>query len=707
MQSGINKTKENISLTSCYMLVILLLTLSLLLLPESSIAKDNININADHIEYISETRSYVAKGSVTIDFEGATLKADELYLDRNTYDGIATGNVIYEDDDTIIKSHWLEMNLRSKLGMVHDGYIFYKKKHFHIQGGTAEKIGEKSFSMDRATVTTCNAESPAWHISGRNINITQHKSIRAWHGSFRIKNIPVLYTPYFWMPLTKKRETGLLFPSFGYSSKTGYYYKQGFYVPINDNQDATVYLDYYSEKGLAQGLDYRFILSDNTDGELWMYRIKDKETSREYFEFKSYFNHDFSKDLKSYIKIHTVNKFDYYKTLNSTSFNRFGLESWKFNPFGYSIDERVLKYLESNIHLSKSFNRGRAYILGQFRQSLEEDSREIPQSLPEAGFIINTQTRDFVSYNLALYGSNFWREEGQKGQRFEFNPNMLLSFGRSVNITQKFSLRSTAYYLNTPSLNINRHVLDLGTTVTTKLFRKYDSLFHIIEPVISYTYTPTVDQNEITAFDSEESFAETSNIAYSLGNILQGNHSSNLTSKFVLSQSYDFLKDDQPFSPILGEGSLSSQNINISLNTSYDVYENMIDVVIASLRLKSDKGYIGFGRNFRHSSSLDEYTAEGSLSNPIKIGSQSIPASLSGKLWYDMNTEMIEQSSFSTTYSHQCWAFTVIYTKKPSEYRILFGIELKGLGAGRIGSSDTPATFTDPSGSSLDISSGT
>jgi LPS-assembly protein len=669
-------------------------------------AEDNINISADHIEFISETSSYIAKGSVIIDLEETTLKADELYLNRTTSDGIATGNVSYEDSDTIIQSSRIEINLKSKLGTVYDGYIFYKQKNYHIQGGTVEKVGEKTFTMDKATVTTCDAETPAWSISGKNINITQHKSIKAWHGSFRIKKIPILYTPYFWAPLTKKRESGFLFPAFGYSSKTGYYLKQGFYMAIKDNQDATVYLDYYSEEGWAQGLDYRFKLSESTDGELWMYQIRDKETSTKYFEFKSYLNHDFSRDLKSNVKIHAVNEFDYYKTLDSTSFNRFGLETWKFNPFGYSPDERVLKYLESNIQLSKSFNRGRAYILGQFRQSLEEDSKEIPQSLPEAGLIINTVSMNSISYSFTLYGSNFWREEGQKGQRFEFNPNLLLSFGRTMNITQKFGLRSTAYYLHTPSLNLDRHVLDLGTTVTTKLLKKYDSFFHIIEPVIFYTYTPAVDQDEITVFDSPESFINTSSISYSLGSTIRGNNSTQLSSKFVLSQNYNFLEDDQPFSPILGEGSLSSEHLNISLNSSYDVYENMIDVVIASLKLKGNKGYIGFGKNFRNSSSLDEYTAEGGLLTPIRIGTRSIPVSLYGKLWYDVNTEMIEQSSLSTTYNSQCWAFTVNYTKDPTEYRILFGIELKGLGAGRIGSLNTPVIFTDPSGRNLDISSG-
>jgi len=562
MQSNFNKTDDHILLISCYMLVMLLVMSAILLLPRSILAEDNININADNIEYISETSSYIAKGSVTIDFEEATLKADELYLDRNTYEGIATGNVVFEDNDTIIKSDRIEMNLRSKLGTVHDGYIFYKKKHYHIQGGSVEKIGEKTFTMERATVTTCDAESPAWRISGKNINITQHKSIRGWHGSFQIKKIPILYTPYFWAPLTKKRESGFLFPSFGFSSKTGYYFQQGFFVAIKDNQDATIYLDYYSEKGIAQGLDYRFKLSDKTDGEIWMYQIDDRETSTKLFEFKSYVNHDFSKDLKSYVKIHAVNEFDYYQTLDSTSLNRFGLESWKFNPFGYGNDERVLKYLESNIQLSRTFDKGRAYVLGQFRQSLEEDSKEIPQSLPEVGLIINTLSKNFISYNFTLSGSNIWREEGQKGQRFNFNPNLFLSFGKSLNITQKFGLRSTAYYLNTPSLNLDRHVLDFKTSVTSKLFKKYDSFFHLIEPVIFYTYTPSVDQNKITAFDSPESFINTSSVSYSLRSTIRGHGPSQLNSKFVLSQGYDFLKSERPFSSILGEGSLTSFQTN-------------------------------------------------------------------------------------------------------------------------------------------------
>ncbi len=705
MQSGTrtNRIRENAAIY-CFT-IFTISVLSLIILPLSLQADDSIDITADHIEYDSEQNSYNARGSVIINLEGASLKADKVFFDNNTSDGIARGNAVFEDSDAIISSDRIEINLKSKLGTVYDGYIFYKKKEYHIQGGTLEKVGEKTFSLDKATVTTCDGESPAWSISGKDITIKQHKSIRAWHGKFQIKKLPILYTPYFWAPLTKKRETGLLFPSFGYSSNTGYYYKQGFYVAIKDNHDITMYLDYHSKKGVAQGLDYRFKLSENTDGETWLYRIKDRQTSATYLELKSYINHSFSKDLKSYIKIHTVNEVDYYETLGSTSAKRFGLDSWKINPFGYSIDERVLKYLESNMYVSRFFRSGHAYLLGQFRQSIENDSKEIPQSIPETGLIINTRSKGPFSYNVSFKGTNIWREEGQKGQRLQIVPNLLFGFGRTLNFTQKIGLFNTFYNLDNPSDSIYRTFANLTTSATTRFFKKYNSFVHIIEPVMSYSYTPSISPDKITAFDSEESFINTSSVAYSIGNILKGSESLNLSSKFVLSQSYDFLKDDQPFSPISGEGSLSSQRINVSLNTSYDVYDDMLDTVIASLIFQGDKGYFGMGKNFRDTSSLDEYTLEGILQSPLEIGNKSVPISLFGKIWYDVNTEAIEQSSVSTSYNSQCWSFTVTYTNKPNEYNILFRIELKGLGAGQLGSLNTPVIFTDPTGRSMNLNS--
>jgi lipopolysaccharide assembly outer membrane protein LptD (OstA) len=56
-------------------------------------AGEPINISADHLEYFSETDSYIAKGSVRILYENIFLSADEIHLNAETYNAVASGNV--------------------------------------------------------------------------------------------------------------------------------------------------------------------------------------------------------------------------------------------------------------------------------------------------------------------------------------------------------------------------------------------------------------------------------------------------------------------------------------------------------------------------------------------------------------------------------------------------------------------------------------
>ena len=74
-------------------------------------AEEAVNISADHLEYSSETNSYIAKGSARILFENIILSADKIYLNNETSDAIATGNVQYEDTEAVIKTDRMKINL--------------------------------------------------------------------------------------------------------------------------------------------------------------------------------------------------------------------------------------------------------------------------------------------------------------------------------------------------------------------------------------------------------------------------------------------------------------------------------------------------------------------------------------------------------------------------------------------------------------------
>ena len=645
------------------------------------LAEENTNIQADSLEYFSETSTFIGKGSAKLQFKDASLHADEIQFNSKTFDAVARGNVTYNTPESIINAGKIEMNLKSKLGTIHDGYIFYKTNNYHIRSNNIEKTDEKTYFLKKATVTTCDADSPAWKISGTNITAKQNVKLTSWHSTFYVKKLPLLYVPYYWMPLTRKRQTGFLFPSFGYSSKRGQYYKQGFFWAIKDNQDMTFYIDYYNEKGLAQGLDYRYIITPEINGELWLYHARDDDTSRDLYEFKTYNNMELPYDISSYLKLHYVNEFDYYDVMESTSKKRIGFDSMSSNPFGFVSDERQLKYLESNLHISKPFDGGRTYLLGQYRQNLEGKSTEIPQTLPEIGYILNTKSFNHFSYNLAVKGTNFVRDEGQKGQRLDINPNFHFSYGRSVNITQRIGLRETLYILDDPDANEDRLLFDSSTTLVSRIFKRYSSFIHTIEPSLEYTYTPELEDKDIPIFDSIDSFNQENKFIYSLTNEFRGFHPSRLNAKFRLSQEYDLLVDEEPFSDLLAEGSLSTKIIVFKINASYDVYKSIITDTISSIRLKGKKGYIGTGKNFRKSSSLDQMTYMAGLKRPIEIGSTSIPVNLHGQLWHDLNNNKTERLNIRASYKHQCWEFSINYTKLPNEYQVMFVIELAGLGS--------------------------
>ncbi len=686
MGNGSLKLRDRKIKTKKILILFFFFISNLLVLTSPASAEDFAIISADQMEYLYQSNTYIAKGSVTITFGESTLYADEMLLDSKTYDAVAIGNVTYIDPDADISAERIELNLKTKLGTIYESNVLYKKHNFRLRSGEINKIGEKTFSLDKADVTTCDADPPEWRMSGKDISITQNKSLQGWHGLFKIKEVPVLYTPYFWAPLNNERHSGLLFPSFGYSSARGQYYKQGFYWAIKDNQDATLYLDYYDKKGLGEGLDYRYIFTPGSDGEIWLYHVKDKQPFRSLAEIKSYHNQKFPYDISGYLKLHAVLEPDYYETMDSTSYKRFGLSSWDSTRFGLASEERLQKYLESDMHVSKQYDSGRIYLLAQGRQSLEESSGGIPQSLPEIGFILNTQSIKFFSFNLDFKGVNFWKETGQDGMRYDLYPNLFFSYGRLFNITQKVGIRETAYFLDEPTEYDDRFIYDLDTALTTKLIKKYSSFIHIIEPSLEYTYIPYVEQDEIPFFDSTDSIPKTSKITYALTNRASGIGPNNLETRFRLSQSYSLLNTDDPFTPLLTEVTISDDKLDLSVNASYDIDDSILTELIGSAKLKGKKAFIEVGKSLRRSTDLDQYTVETGIYRPLNLIKMSLPVELRGKLWYDANSGRLQELNVTSSYKKQCWGYSVTYDQRPDSYQIIFAVEFTGLGTFSLGS---------------------
>ena len=180
-----------------------------------------IALVADYLAYDSDEDSYEAKGDVVLQQGEVELKSDTLLWQASTQDAAAEGSVEFEDIDTKVFGTSMQYNMATRQGQIRDGRLFVREGDFHLEGLQIEKEGQFEYSVKEGSFTTCDGAIPDWKFSADEVDITVGGYARAKHVWFHVKDVPILYTPYFSFPVKAERDSALLTPSFGYSHNTG------------------------------------------------------------------------------------------------------------------------------------------------------------------------------------------------------------------------------------------------------------------------------------------------------------------------------------------------------------------------------------------------------------------------------------------------------------------------------------------------------
>ena len=172
-------------------------------------------LEADEIFYDQEYDAYIAKGNVSIYKANIKLVANFIRFEQKKMKAYAEGDVVLTNGEDILSGSSMDIDLENQIGSVEDGYLFIKENNYHLTGDVIKKVGEKTYTIDEATLTTCDGEKPDWKITGKNVKVTADGAGSARHATMWARNMPVLYTPYFYYPARKNRQSGLLWPEFG------------------------------------------------------------------------------------------------------------------------------------------------------------------------------------------------------------------------------------------------------------------------------------------------------------------------------------------------------------------------------------------------------------------------------------------------------------------------------------------------------------
>ena len=187
-----------------------------------AIGKDDepVTVDADSLTYDREADALHAKGDVMVTTGDSVLAADQIDIDRKTGQANAAGQVVLEDPQGRLRAENATFFLEDETGCLEEGEVYMPQTRFQITGKRIEKGIGQSYHIWDGTLTTCQCEdgAPDWSITGEEIDLSLGGFGTLHDGTFKIKDTPVLYLPYGIFPVQRERQSGFLFPRFGYSN---------------------------------------------------------------------------------------------------------------------------------------------------------------------------------------------------------------------------------------------------------------------------------------------------------------------------------------------------------------------------------------------------------------------------------------------------------------------------------------------------------
>jgi LPS-assembly protein len=513
-------------------------------------------IDADQIDYDQNKDEYYAHGDVHISRQGRTLQADRVRLNQTTGDASADGDVrMVSGEDQLTGDH-LEMNLNTETGLLVDGQVFISRNHLYLKSHEIRKTGPQTYSAEHISLTSCDGDDPAWHLTGNNFKVTIEGYGSATNAALWARKIPVLYSPYLFFPVKIKRQSGLLMPELGYSDRKGSQYLQPLYWAINDSSDATVYAHYMSQRGLRSGIEYRYVLDEKSKGALFVEGYKDwkiddgqpdntkrwgyegdnvvrENTDRYWFRMKH--DHRLGGGVNAKLDLDVVSDQDYLHEFKS-GYNGFTATRDYFQEtFGRDIDDyndpiRLNRLNLNRIWSQYSFNADMRWYDDVIKRR-EGTENQTLQQLPALSLVGIKQPigRSPLYFDLNTSYTHFYRMKGTRGQRADVYPRVYAPFdvAGAFSFEPSVGVRGTAWHIDHYETrpehdrdNLARAIYDFKLDTSTEFFRIFDfdiggcdKLKHAVTPEITYEYTPEVDQSSYPNFDAGTQTATTTTTA--------------------------------------------------------------------------------------------------------------------------------------------------------------------------------------------------
>lgn len=444
----------------------------------------------------------------TLIYQDQVVSAQTLTYDNNTSVVEAFGQVnAFKGGKYHTISEYSRLNLTKETR--------YLKPYYSIDANSSAWISavdatgcQSRVDLSKGMVSGCNSNNPLWKIHFTSANYdTQSQWVNMYNALLYVKDVPVMYLPYFGYPTDNTRRSGLLIPTFGFSNGEGFYYQQPLYLAPKNWWDLELRPQIRTSRGEGVYGDFRFVDGANSKGSIRFGYFKEQEAYAlaHNLAFKKHYGYNLdyrnsallsqwfginlSGESGLYVRTSRISDVDYLNLQHSDQI---------YNVISNQVISRVNSY----------YNGEKNYfgLYAKYYQYLDQSSNaRTIQTLPEIHY--HRYLESLLGNHLLINGdatvTNFYRDEGKKGIQGDIVipialRTSLLNGYLDASYTANSSVRMLSLSGNDANLsnagqtfnNTNQglyaqlsHVFKLSST----LVRPYSTFTHVMAPEVSYS----------------------------------------------------------------------------------------------------------------------------------------------------------------------------------------------------------------------------
>ena len=227
----------------------------------------------------------ILEGHVTLEYQDVKVTTDKATYNFKTKDVVAQGHVIIDQGPTRLTGDQAIFNLDSKTGTFFNA-TGNLQGAIYFTGEKLEKVTEEEYRLTNGVITSCDLDDPSWSFHVRSADLTVDDYAHLRDLSFRVHGLPVFWTPRLIWPTKRDRSQGFLIPRVRFSSLFGQRLELGYFIPIGDSVDTTLYTDLDTKGYNGVGIDLRYLPSQNIKlGELNAYAVHDSQAKKEQWKY--------------------------------------------------------------------------------------------------------------------------------------------------------------------------------------------------------------------------------------------------------------------------------------------------------------------------------------------------------------------------------------------------------------------------------------